>query len=167
MELHAEISVHAPAAAAWRVVGERFGHIGDWAAPIGCSTMEDAPEVGAIRSCHIERFGPVPAGVIRERLIAYDAAHMRLEYVADSGMPSFFANAINRWSVAADGDAACIVRTHATLELRGPMVVLGPLLAWRFRADGARVLEELKHHIENGTPHPRKQQAIARASRGT
>lgn len=167
MELHGEISVQAPASTAWRIVGERFGHIGEWAAPIGCSTMEEAPQVGAIRSCHIERFGPVPAGVIRERLITYDPEQMRVEYVADSGMPSFFAKAVNRWLVTADGPVACIVRTHATLELRGPIVLFGPLLAWRFRADGARVLDELRHHIETGTAHPRKQEAMTRAARGT
>ena len=48
------------------------------------------------------------------------------------------------------------MRTHATLELGGPMRLLSFWLQRRLRADGARVLEELRHQIEEGRPHPRK-----------
>lgn len=156
MELHKEIVVNASAAAAWAILGERYGHIAEWAAPITASSLEGAPRVGAVRTCHIARFGPVAPGAIKERLIAFDAQAKSFAYEAVAGMPGFIERAVNRWSVHARDETSCIVRTHATLTLRGPLALLGVLLKWKMQADGERVLEELKHWIERGRPHPRK-----------
>lgn len=156
MELHNEMVVNAPAAAAWAVLGERFGQIAEWAVPITASSMEGEPRIGAVRTCHIARFGPVAPGAIKERLIAFDAQARSFAYEAVEGMPRFIARAVNRWSVHARDEKSCIVRTHATLELRGAAVLLGRLLKWKMQADGGRVFEELQHRIEHGRPHPRK-----------
>jgi hypothetical protein len=104
MDLRAEVVIDAPAHAAWAVLGERFGQISDWAAPIETSSLR----------------------------------------------------AINRWTVHLQTGGSCLVRTHATLELRGPLRLLHFLLKRRLQADGARVLEELRYQIEYGRPHPRK-----------
>ena len=34
---------------------------------------------------------------------------------------------------------------EASMTLRGPMALLGPLIGWRMRVDGHRVLEDLRH----------------------
>lgn len=115
-----------------------------------------------MRVCHIARFGPIPPGVIKERLTAFDPHSMELTYEAQEGMPRFIVAAVNRWSVHAIDEQSCRVRTQATLELRGVATLLGPLLKWRLRANGARVLEELRHQIEHGRPHPRKFAAMGR-----
>ena len=151
----------APAKAAWTVLGECWGHIGRWAAPITVSFLEGEPCAGSVRTCHIARFGPVARSVIKERLLEFDATSMSLTYEA-AGMPRFIKHAVNRWSVHTLDDGRCVVKTHATVELRGPMALLGPLLHRSFKANGARVLEELRHRVENGTPHPRKVAAMLR-----
>jgi len=156
MELVAEVDIDAPAREAWMVLGERFAHIGEWATPITTSSLQGEPCVGAVRICQIARFGPVAPGTIHERLTAFDPATMSFEYESIQGMPAFIQRAVNRWSVHARGDGLSTVRSHATLELRGPIRLLGFLLAWRMRAGGRRVLDELKHQIEHGRPHPRK-----------
>jgi len=162
MELYKEIVVRAPAAAAWAVLGERFGQIAEWAAPITASSLEGALGVGAVRTCHIAGFGPVAPAAIRERLIDFDPQARSFTYEALDGMPGFIAKAINRWSVHARDAGSCTVRTHATLELRGPVAWLGRLLKWKLQADGQRVLDELRHQIEHGRPHPRKLDTISR-----
>jgi hypothetical protein len=156
VELNGDIVIDAPARAVWAELGERFGHIGEWAAPIAASSLDGALRVGAVRSCHVAGFGPVAPGIVTERLVAFDPAAMAFAYEAVGGMPGFVGRAVNRWSVHPHGDRRCRVRTRATLELRGPMALLGPLLKWRLEADGARVLEELRYRIERGRPHPRK-----------
>lgn len=162
MELATEIVIDAPAAATWRVLGERFGHIGEWAAPILASTLEGEPRPGAVRTCRIPRVGPVRAGEVQERLTAFDPSTMTLAYEAITGTPAFIRRAVNRWSVVAEGDRRSRVRSHATLELRGAMRLLAPLIGRQMRRVGVRVLEELRHHVEHGRPHPRK----VAASRG-
>jgi hypothetical protein len=166
VELTGEIVVGAPAHAVWAELGERFGHIGEWAAPIAASSLDGEPRVGAVRTCHTARFGPVAPGVITERLTAFDPAAMAFAYEAVGGMPGFVRRASNRWSVHPQGERRCLVRTHATLELRGPAVLLSFFLKWRLHTGGARVLDELRYRIEHGRPHPRKRRTPVRNAPG-
>src|SRR6266540_2877661 len=147
MDLRAEVLIHAPAQAAWAVLGERFGQIADWAAPINSSLMEGVPAVAAIRTCHFAGFGPFKAGTLKECLVEFDSAAMVLAYESAEGMPSFVKSAINRWTVHPRSEASCLVRTHAKLHLRGPLRLL-QFIPWRrLDSDGARVLEELRYQV--------------------
>ncbi|MCL2449161.1 MAG: SRPBCC family protein [Polyangiaceae bacterium] len=158
MELRSEITIEAPPERVWHALGERFMHIGEWAAPItsSCPVGPSEPGVGMSRACTITPFGPARAGVVKERLTRFDRERMVFEYEALEGLPSFVARAVNRWSVARLGEGRSVVRIHATLTLRGPMRLFGRLVEWQVRSGGARVTEELKYFVENGTPHPRK-----------
>jgi hypothetical protein len=162
MELRAEVIIGAPARRVWAVLGEQFGDISRWAAPIQASSIDGAPTVGACRTCHIAGFGPFKPGVIKERLIAFAPEPMSFAYRAVEGLPGFVGDAVNRWSVEPLDEHRSVVRVHATVELRGPMRLVGALLRWRMRVAGERTLEELKHHVENGRPHPRKLHAMRR-----
>ena len=84
-----------------------------------------------------------------------------LEYEAAEGMPSFIVRAVNRWSVHTGPGGTCVVRVHATLTLRPWARALGPLLRWRMRAGSRQVLDDLRHRVETGLPHPRKAAALA------
>jgi hypothetical protein len=165
MDIREEVVINAPAPAAWAVLGERFGHIADWAAPITASSIESEPGVGAVRTCHIAGFGPVKPGVIKERLVAFDPETMSFAYDAVEGMPDYVTRAVNRWFVYPRGNSSCVVRAHATLELRGAIRALSFLLKLRMQTDGARVLDDLRYHVENSKPHPRKVEATMRALR--
>ncbi|MFO0618408.1 MAG: SRPBCC family protein [Polyangiaceae bacterium] len=163
MELWNEILIDAPPERIWRVLGERFMHVGEWAAPItsSCSVGTDVPGAGATRACTIAPFGPIGAGVVQERLTRYEPDERAFEYEAIAGMPRFVARAVNRWSVARVADAQSVVKIHASLELRGPMALFGCVLRWQFLRAGAKVAEELKHFVEHGRPHPRKSRSAA------
>jgi hypothetical protein len=158
MELRNEIIILAPAERVWQVLGERFMHVSEWAAPItaSCPVGPAEPGVGVTRSCNIAPFGPVKAGVVEERLTRFDREAMAFEYEALRGMPSFVGRAVNRWSVSRIDDQRSRLHIHATLSLSGPMALLGCLVKWEMQAGGAKVAEELKYFVENGRPHPRK-----------
>jgi len=165
MNLEFEVRVATPAARAWELVGEHFGAISEWAAPIAASSLDAELGVGAVRTCSLEAFGPVPAGEIQQRLVAFTPSAMSLTYEAIAGMPSFIGRATNTWSVVADGSGACRIRTQAHLELRGLARLFSFLLKWQFAAGGARVLSELKHRLEHDRPHARKLAAMAAHAR--
>ncbi|MCC6179883.1 MAG: SRPBCC family protein [Chloroflexi bacterium] len=162
MDFRVETVINAPASEAWTVLGERFADIGDWAAPITASSLEGDLRHGAVRTCHTARFGPVPAGTIKEQLIEYDPASMSFAYEAVDGMPGFFERATSHWSVHPLGGERCLVRTHATVTLRGPATLLSFLLRRNLQTVGARVLDELRHQVEHGQPHPRKVSAMVK-----
>ncbi|MBL8680486.1 MAG: SRPBCC family protein [Myxococcales bacterium] len=163
MELHNEIVIEAPAERVWRALGERFMHVSEWAAPIeaSCPIGEQSPGVGVTRACTIAPFGPFDAGIVKERLTRFDADAMAFEYEALEGMPRFIERAVNRWSVESIDAHRSRVRIHATVSLRGAMRLFGWLFAWQMRSAGSLVAEELKHFVETGQPHPRKQAALS------
>jgi hypothetical protein len=99
MEMRAEVVINAPGEDAWVVVGERFGDIGEWASAITESVVDGPPAVGRVRTCQVAGFGPIAAGVIKERLIEFDPEARSLSYEAAAGMPWFIAGAVSRWSV--------------------------------------------------------------------
>ena len=166
MDIRAEIAIDATPLAAWTALGERFGDIADWAAPIVASSCtlngEGSPEVGSVRTCRTAGFGPMGPGTIQERLTAFDRDAMSFAYEAVSGMPGAVARAVNRWSIRPRGIAGCTVASQATVELNGLARPLGFLLRRSLERSGARVLEDLKHHLERGGPSPRKTRSVAR-----
>jgi Polyketide cyclase / dehydrase and lipid transport len=96
MQLRAEVVVDAPAHAAWAVLGERFGQISEWAAPIVTSCLDGELAVGATRTCQFTGFGPFKASTIKEGVVEFDPLAMSLAYESADGMPSFVKRAINR-----------------------------------------------------------------------
>lgn len=164
MELSSEVIIEAPASAAWAVLGECWAHIGLWAAPITSSSVDGELKAGAVRTCHTARFGPVAPSIIKERLLAFDGAARSFTYESAAGMPGFIAAATNAWSVEPLGEGRCVVRTHAQVTLKAPMSWFSFMLARSFKANGARVLEELKFRVEHGVPHPRKVAAMGGAA---
>jgi hypothetical protein len=150
MEMRAELVINAPAEDAWVVVGERFGEIAEWASAITESVMDGPPVAGRVRTCQVAGFGPIAAGVIKERLIRFDPEARSLSYEAAAGMPRFIVGAVSRWSIHAGPGSACTVRIHATLTLRPRARPLSPALRWRMRADTRRVLAELRNRVEAG-----------------
>jgi len=101
MEMRAELVINAPAQDAWVVVGERFGEIAEWASAITESVMDGPPAVGRVRTSQVAGFGPIGAGVIKERLIQFDPQARSLSYEAAAGMPWLIASAVSHWSVRA------------------------------------------------------------------
>src|ERR1051326_1086613 len=76
MEIRAEVVIDAPAHNAWALIGDQFGEIGQWAAPIVHSSLDSPPGAGAVRTCQIASFGPFRAGSIKERLPQFDSMAM-------------------------------------------------------------------------------------------
>jgi hypothetical protein len=133
-----------------------FGQISQWAVPITGSCLDGTPAVGATRICQFAGFGPFKArhdkGAAGRIRFGSDVTC----YASAEGMPSFVTSAINRWTVHRRTDARCLVRTHGTLALRGPLRLVQFVLERRLQADGARVLDELRYQVEHRRPHPRQ-----------
>ncbi len=136
--------VELSAARAWAVLGERFGDL-SWSTGITSSSLEGELSPGAIRVC---RFPPnmfSKAGEVRERLLHYDPDARSLAYEA-TDLPGIMRKAINRWTISPRDAERCRIASHATVELRGPMVLLQPLMRVMLRRMGARFIDELVAH---------------------
>jgi len=148
MDMRSNIEVAAPAAEVWHWVGERFGDLADWAPGLLSSHLEGELGVGAERVCLSEGFGPFAAGTVRERLIAFDRATMRLTYEATEGLPSWMPTAMNRWAVVPIDASRSRIEMHATVHLRGILRLLSPLMWLWGRQMSRKVVSDLTHAIE-------------------
>ncbi|WP_088288212.1 SRPBCC family protein [Kineosporia sp. A_224] len=165
MQMTAEIRIRVPADKAWQLVGTRFGEIASWAAPIVTSSLDHhVAAVGAVRTCHVQGFGPMGDMVVRERLLAFDDAARSLTYDAVDGMPGFIRRATNRWTVTADGAQGCVARSDVTMRLAWWLRPFAPVMAARLRKEAHGVLEELAHVLATGRPHARKVTSSTAAS---
>ncbi|TPV94050.1 MAG: SRPBCC family protein [Myxococcales bacterium FL481] len=163
IETRMEVELNASADQAWQLIGEQFGEIGDWASGLRASSLDRKVAVGAVRTCEINGFGPFPAGTIKEELLEFDPAARKFSYAAKSGMPRMFRSAKNRWSIEALGEDRCRVRSHASVDLHWWALPIAKLAGWGIHSEIERFAEDLRHRIERGVAHPRKQSALAHA----
>jgi hypothetical protein len=84
---------------------------------------------------------------------------MRFAYRA-TGMPFVVREATDTWSVTALGPARSRLDLRAEIRLL-PLVgpVVAPLLKRQIGGLLRHAVEELKHYVETGEPHPRKRRA--------
>ncbi len=156
IELRTELELDVPASEAWRVLGEEFGSVGDWASGLRSSSLDREVEVGALRTCELRAFGPFPSGQIIEELLEFDREAMKFTYAPTSGMPPMFEKAENRWSVEPLGNDRCRVRSHASVDVRWWALPLANFFGGRIRSSVGTFAEEMRHRIETGQAHPRK-----------
>lgn len=159
MQMHIKIKIDAPAGAAWKVIGEGFGNISEWASSLKSSSLEGGLKVGGVRTCEDSNgFGPFKPGMVKERLVTYDASTMTLEYVAIAGIPGFIKRVSNRWSVHAVNEQHCIVYSDVAMQFRGVArlfgPVIGPLMKMAVKSDLDKFTEELRYRVVNGRPQP-------------
>jgi hypothetical protein len=163
----AHITIEAPAETVWAVLAHQFDRIGAWATAIPSSSplpraspVEGAPVAG--RVCHT---GMRLVTEVTERIVTYDEQRRTLTYQVENP-PRFLKAARNRWQVEALSDQRTRVTMEATVEPRG---VTGWLLYLALRVQLARAVpqfvEDLKHHLEQGRPSPRKQRQLDAAKR--
>ena len=160
MDVSAEIAIATPARVAWKVLGDEFADISRWIVGITSSSTDAPPAVGVVRTCKLQSIGPIAPRTVREVLTRYNPTAMEFEYRAIEGLPPVFTEAMNRWSVEAVDATHCVVTMHATIQLRGILRLMEPLVKWWIVRSGG--LAELKHYVEHGLPHPRKQRALER-----
>ena len=154
MQIHGKLEVNASADEAWKVLGEGFGTISDWTSSLRVSSLDGELKVGCVRACESSKnFGPIKAGITKERLIDYDPSLMVFEYEAISGLPGFISKASNRWSIHKIDEENCIIRFNATLELRGIFKLMGPIMKPLVKKDLNKFKHELCYRVENGHPH--------------
>ncbi|MDH5675510.1 MAG: SRPBCC family protein [Myxococcales bacterium] len=150
-----EIEAQAPAAAAWQLLGERFGDIASWSSGIDASQLDGELGVGATRECRSsESFGPFPPSVVREKLTLFDRERMELQYEVEAGLPPFLQRASNHWRVEPRGTGGCRIVSEAELTFRWWALPLQLLLPVIMRSELRAFSAELKRAVEGEAACP-------------
>lgn len=162
MKIENEIIISRPTAAVWAIVGDQFGDAQLWASALTHTHghgREISGQVCESRTCDVKGMGR-----IREKLLDFDPERHTLKYEVLEGFPFFVERGVNRWTLTEEGGGT---RVQSTAEITTKGLV-GRLMAPMMKMQMARLmrqsLEELKHYVETGAPHPRKARAFS--SRG-
>lgn len=167
MKLSSQLTIHASADKVWSVIAHDFARIGEWASGVAQSKVNikaNAPNGATVggRVCSVPGFGD-----LEETFTHYDEAAKTFTYKA-TGMPFFVTSAQNSWYIQAIDAATTEVSFSLDMQL---MPVVGTIMGIPMRIQLVRLLdnvtEELKHYIETGDVHPRKQKLIAKVQPNT
>ena len=131
MKIQTTLVIDSPASAVWQVLGEQFADVANWTDAINKSSLDRPLGEGAVRTCDLKAFGPVPAGKITEEVTRLDRDSRALTYVVLSGVPSFMRFVENAWTVEALDDQRSRVISQATFRLAWWIVPLSPLLRFQ------------------------------------
>lgn len=162
-----QIIIDAPADSVWRVLAHQFDQIGRWSSGVDeSSAVVDipAPE-GALVGGRVCLSGSSGSDIFRssvqEEFTYYDEQAMRFGYQISGEFPWFINRAENNWRVTSLPANRSAVEFRADLDLKLlPGLFLLLLLPVVKKIWGTWTLEELKHYVEHGQPHPRKLKAI-------
>ena len=160
MKLHTAIKISASQQRAWEVLAENFGSVAQWTTALRTSSLSGQLGVGAIRTCKSNQFGFFPAAIVQELLTEFKPKEFCYTYKVQSGLPKIFTGAQNSFSIDALDETNCLVSSQATIELTPWMKPFGWLFLLIMKRDIKKVFEEMKHYIEKGRVHPRKQQTL-------
>ncbi len=159
MKIETEIVVNKPAAAVWAIVGDQFGEAHRWSSALTHTHGHGKVIHGGVcesRSCEIKGMGHT-----RETLLDFDPKRLTLKYQVEEGFPFFVERGVNRWTLTAEGNSTC-VQSFAEITTTGLVgMLMAPMMKMQLTALMRTSLEELKHYVETGTPHPRKARALA------
>lgn len=144
MKIQTTLDIDAPVSAVWHVLGEQFGEVAEWSDAIKGSSLDRPLGEGAVRTCDLKAFGPVPAGQITEELTRFDRESRSLTYVVRSGVPRFMRFIENAWTVEPLGERRSRVTSRATFHLAWWVFPLSPL----FRLQLGRGLRSFVGELE-------------------
>lgn len=159
MKITTEIIINKPALTVWEIVGNQFGSAHIWASALTHtegSGRKVAEQVCEDRTCDIKGMGH-----IHEKLLDFDPKRLTLKYEVIDGFPFFVERGVNRWTLTQEGSSTRL-QSVAEITTQGLIgMLMAPLMKIQMTGLMHRLLEDLKHYVETGTPHPRKVKALA------
>lgn len=154
MKITTEIFINKPTLDVWEIVGNQFGSAHIWASALTHtegSGRKMAEQVCENRTCDIKGMGR-----IREKLLEFDSENFALTYEVMNGFPFFVERGINRWTMTPEGSSTRL-QSVAEITTQGFVgMLMAPLMKMQMTGLMHRLLEDLKHYVETGVPHPRK-----------
>ncbi|NOT88109.1 MAG: SRPBCC family protein [Lysobacter sp.] len=159
MKIITEIVVDKPVRMVWDVLGNQFGNAHVWGSALihtEGSGRQLSGQVCESRTCDIKGMGR-----IRENLLEFDPENFALKYEVVQGFPFFVERGVNLWTLTEEG-AATRVRSVAEITTKGIVgAMMAPMMKMQMTGLMQKLVEDLKHYVETGMPHPRKLKAFA------
>lgn len=161
MNVTRSIEINAPLDKVWQVSAHQFDNISVWASLVSESEAIagqaplDGPNMAG-RACNTS------FGKTSEVFQTYDEKNHSFTYAVDSeGQPGFIKNGSNTWKAERLSSNRSRLSMSIDMELNlFPGALMRLPMSFQMRKLLDMNLEEIKHYIETGKPHPRKVKAM-------
>ena len=166
MQIERNLTIDATPDKVWEVLALRFDAVHEWASSVyqssarpGKPAVPGAPAAG--RTCETE------LGPFKESILEFDESTKTLAYSASGDkMPFFVTGLRNRWTLSAQAGGTTQVHMLMHADLSFPFnLFMAPMMKLQMGKVLSFAIEELKHYVETGEPHPRKAKADLAAAR--
>ncbi|MEM7112135.1 MAG: SRPBCC family protein [Chloroflexota bacterium] len=170
MQITRSILINAPLEKVWHVLAHNFDQVDQWSSGVSLSGIAEA-DSSARDSASVEDAGMAGRmcltafGKCYEIFEAYDEQEHTFTYRAqfDKPIPGV-KSARNTWRVEAVSPSQSRFTMTGQTELNlFPGLLMGILFRFQVPKVLKENLEEAKHYIETGKPHPRKIKAMQKA----
>lgn len=168
MKLKHHITINESAEKVWKILALDFDTASEWMASVPTSTLldngyasEGAPMEG--RTCQFGVADDSPK--VEERFTYFNNAEKRFNLLVKpiTGKLPIVQNHAGVEVVAVSNTQSKVL-WNSTIELTTTGKIMKPILRLGLNRNLNEILEELKYFAEQGTPHPRKLKALAKAS---
>lgn len=154
MKIKTEITIQKNAGEAWEVMGNQFAQIDQWASFFKSSVP--AGEAKFPELDYSERISELPSGQATHSLDTFDAQRHELSYTVTAGATPFSKLTRAIWAVEPT-ENGCIASIEVIIEPKMELPEEKAKEVTLFLTNtGNEMLEDFKHYVETGQPHPRK-----------
>jgi hypothetical protein len=158
MNIRTEVIIEKNANDIWQVMGIQFDEIHVWA-----SFFKDSKPAGKNKFDGINfsaRDTVVEGGTNTHSLDLFDSENFILSYTVTAGAPPFAIKAGAEWALKIIDDNTSKASITVNIDLKDgiPEKKVSEVKIWLHKSSND-MLEDLKHYIETGNLHPRKQNA--------
>ncbi|MFT4805960.1 MAG: hypothetical protein ACI9YE_003190 [Psychroserpens sp.] len=158
MKIRTELIIEKNANEVWHVMGIQFDEIHIWA-----SFFKDSKPSGEKKFDGIDfsaRDTIVEGGTNTHSLDLFDSDNFILSYTVTEGAPSFANKAGAEWALEIIDEHTSKASITVNLDLKDaiPEKKVSEVKSW-LNESSNDMLEDLKHYVETGNSHPRKQNA--------
>ena len=165
MNITRSIVIDAPIDKVWQTAAHDFDKIDAWASLVHRSEADES-KAPVSDSSMAGRVCQTPFGKSYETFEMYDEKRHTFRYAGKAEkQPPFVKRGANTWTVEAVSSAQSRLIMSVDMELN---LFPGQLMRLPMTAQLRKVLdwnlEEIKHYIETGKPHPRKLKAMSKAT---
>lgn len=161
MKTSNKITVNAIIDDAWRVMADEFTHNDRWMAQVfKTRTTTNPNENLSARICELT---PTLDGIrTDEKIIEYDKDNYKLVFTVaiENGGKLPVKNNVATVTMRELSGGGVEVHWATTPSLKPIGYILAPMLKLGIQKSFKEVLEEFKHYVETGEPHPRKVEAM-------
>lgn len=157
MQLTKKVTIDAPIAKVWDILGPNYQDAGKWASSVyisapraGTPKVADAPVAGRVCQTSL--------GPFTESIEAYSDQNHHVSYSATGDkMPGFMKGLRNSWTLREIGPNKTETLMQLNADIAFPFnVMMGWMMKMQFNKALSETIDDLKYYAENDKPHPRK-----------